>query len=69
MSKKDKKLGSQLYDFSNVIEHKMDKEFSEEFKDLVFKMLSYNMLDRPSIEQIKEHPWLKGPTPTQDQVK
>lgn len=47
----------------------MDKEFSEEFKDLVFKMLSYNMLDRPSLEQIKEHPWLKGPTPTQDQVK
>lgn len=41
---------SQIYDCSNVIEHKYDKEFSEEFRDLVFKMLSYNMLDRPSLE-------------------
>lgn len=40
----------QIYDFTNVIEHKYDKEFSEEFRDLVFKMLSYNMNDRPSLE-------------------
>jgi serine/threonine protein kinase len=47
-----------MYEYSNVIEHKYDKEFSEEFRDLVFKMLAYNMLDRPSLQQIKEHPWL-----------
>ena len=47
---KDDKSSTQIYDCSNVIEHKYDKEFSEEFRDLVFKMLSYNMLDRPSLE-------------------
>ena len=46
-----------------------ENEFSNEFKDMVFKMLAYNMVDRPSINQIKDHPWLQGPTPSQDQVK
>lgn len=36
-------------DYKNVIQHKSE-DFSEEFKDLVFKMLSYNMLERPSLE-------------------
>jgi serine/threonine protein kinase len=45
-------------------QNKNENEFSPEFKDLVFKMLSYNMVDRPSIEQIKDHPWLKGSTPS-----
>ena len=49
-------------DYKSVIQHKSD-DFSEDFKDLVFKMLSYNMLERPSLEQIKEHKWLQGPTP------
>ena len=51
-----------------VIQHQSD-EFSDEFKDLVFRMLSYNFLDRPSLAQIKKHPWLKGPTPSQVEVK
>jgi serine/threonine protein kinase len=51
-----------------VIHHKQD-DFSPEFKDLVLKMIAYNMLDRPSISQIKQHPWLKGPTPSSTQVK
>jgi hypothetical protein len=33
----------------NVIQHKTD-EFSHEFKDLVVKMLSYNFLDRPTLD-------------------
>lgn len=36
-------------DYKSVIQHKSD-DFSEDFKDLVFKMLSYNMLERPSLE-------------------
>jgi serine/threonine protein kinase len=39
-------------------ENSKNNDFSPEFKDLVFKMLAYNGVDRPSIEQIKEHPWL-----------
>jgi serine/threonine protein kinase len=55
------------YDFlKEGHENKHENEFSLEFKDLVFKMLAYNMVDRPSLDQIKDHPWLKGPTPSQD---
>jgi len=48
---------------------KTNDEFSDEFKDLVIKMLSYNFLDRPSLEKIKNHPWMQGPTPSQYEVK
>merc|ERR1719321_1316238 len=32
---------------------------SDDFKDLTMKMLSYNPADRPSIEEIREHPWMR----------
>lgn len=32
---------------------------SWEFKDLMIKMLSPNGSERPSFEQIREHPWMK----------
>jgi serine/threonine protein kinase len=41
-----------------------DRNLSEEFKDLVVKMLSYNFGERPSIEEIKEHPWFKKDLPS-----
>jgi len=31
---------------------KQNDEFSEEFKDLVIRMLAYNYNERPSLEQI-----------------
>lgn len=33
------------------------ENLSEEFKDLVVRMLSFNGKDRPTIEQIEKHPW------------
>ena len=30
---------------------------SEEFKDFIMKMLAYHGKDRPTIEDIKNHPW------------
>ena len=33
--------------------------FSQEFKDLVFDMMAYNHKQRPSLKQIREHPWIK----------
>jgi len=39
------------------------KGYSEEFKDLVFQMMHYHFYDRPSIEMIRKHPWLKGEVP------
>jgi serine/threonine protein kinase len=32
--------------------------YSEEFKDLVFEMMSYNHRQRPTLEQIRAHPWM-----------
>ena len=34
-------------------------ELSEEFKDLYFKMVSFNPKERPTIEEIYNHDWLK----------
>lgn len=34
--------------------------FSEEFKDLVFQMMSYNHQHRPTLEQIRAHPWMQA---------
>lgn len=37
-----------------------DFDISDDFKDLTMKMLSYNPANRPSIEEIKDHPWMKS---------
>merc|ERR1719375_131117 len=34
---------------------------SDEFKDLILKMFSYDGSKRPTIEELKEHPWIKKP--------
>lgn len=31
---------------------------SEDFKDLILKLFSYNGAERPTIEQIRAHPWM-----------
>jgi hypothetical protein len=40
------------------------KGYSKDFKDLVFSMMNYHCYDRPTIEEIRNHPWLKGDVPT-----
>lgn len=52
----------------NVIQNQTDS-FSDEFKDLVIRMISYNYLERPTLEQIEEHPWMQGPVPSKEEVK
>merc|ERR1719329_2133577 len=34
---------------------------SDEFKDLILKMFSYDGNKRPTIAELKEHPWIKKP--------
>merc|ERR1719326_2410624 len=34
---------------------------SEEFKDLILKMFSYDGNKRPTVEELKNHPWIKKP--------
>mmetsp|Transcript_13574 Transcript_13574/g.23098 ORF Transcript_13574/g.23098 Transcript_13574/m.23098 type:complete len:408 (+) Transcript_13574:43-1266(+) len=37
------------------------KELSEDFKDLIIKIFSYDSAKRPTIEEIKSHPWMQKP--------
>ena len=36
-------------------------KLSEEFKDLIIKMFSYDGSQRPTIDQIRAHPWMQVP--------
>ena len=35
---------------------------SEDFKDLILRFFSYNGAERPTIEQVKNHPWMNSST-------
>ena len=41
----------------------------DSFKDLFQRMVAFNPEDRPTLEEIKNHEWMNGPTPTIDQIK
>ena len=36
--------------------------------DLVVSMMSYHFYDRPSIKMIRNHHWLKGEIPSQEEI-
>lgn len=36
------------------------RKFEEEFRDLFESMCAFDARDRPSIEEVKQHPWIKG---------
>jgi len=42
---------------------------SNDFKDMILKLFSYNGKDRYNIEQLKAHPWLNKPGFNKDQVR
>ena len=42
-----------------IIENNCGCELSKDFKDLYFKMVSYNPNTRPDVQNIMEHPWFK----------
>lgn len=44
-------------------------KLSDDFKDLIFKMLSYSYTDRPSIKEIKNHKWFQQRLPSIEHVK
>lgn len=50
---------------SGKLEHYWKKvggqNLSEEFKDLILKIFSYDGKKRPTVEEIKNHPWMKKP--------
>jgi serine/threonine protein kinase len=47
----------------------LKRKFSEEFKDLVNKLLSFKAEERPSINQIRTHNWFNGSEMFYEEVK
>jgi len=55
------------YFYNLIINGKLDqywdkvggKTLSSEFKDLILKMFSYDPSKRPTIEELKSHPWMQ----------
>lgn len=47
--------------FWEAIEESVDKTFNAKFKDLINSMLACDPNERPTLQEIQDHPWLKGP--------
>jgi len=61
-----KEARKEEYFYNLILQGKLDTYFqkvngtglSADFKDLILKFFSYNGAERPTIEQIKAHPWM-----------
>ena len=47
---------------------KVSESFSPEFKDLFIKCVSHDPANRPSISEIRQHPWMQIPHISRDQA-
>lgn len=43
--------------------------FSESFRDLITMMLEFDPTHRPSLAEVKEHPWYTGTVPSYEEIK
>ena len=43
--------------------------YSDEFKDLFEKMMSFDPNLRPDLEEVLSHPWMTGELPTRDEIE
>lgn len=43
--------------------------FSEEFMDLITQLLTFDPVQRPSLAEVKAHPWYTGPVPSYEEIK
>jgi len=56
------------YFYNLIINNKLDtywnkvggNSLSDEFKDLILRMFAYNPSDRPTVDELKNHPWMAG---------
>lgn len=62
------------YFYNLILSGKMDQywakvggqNLSKDFKDLILKMFSYDPSKRPTIEELKKHPWMQKPIDIKD---
>lgn len=63
-------LANKKFDaFWKHLEKLIKKELSNEIKDLLNSMLALNPEERPTIQQIKDHPWYQGPVLGSEDLK
>jgi serine/threonine protein kinase len=43
--------------------------FSEDFKNLITSMLQFDPTHRPSLAEVKSHPWYNGPVATLEDIQ
>lgn len=43
--------------------------FSEDFRNLITAMLQFDPAHRPTMAEVKAHPWLNGPIPTLEEIQ
>lgn len=66
-----KTIAANRYDMFWKIQQKAlgtEAAVSESFKDLINFMLAFDPIERPSLAEIRQHEWMKGPVATKDQV-
>jgi serine/threonine protein kinase len=44
-------------------------KLSDDFKDLILKIFSYDGKKRPTVEEIRQHPWMQKPFSVKDNRK
>lgn len=50
-------------------EHSKGKSYSKDFKSLITSLFAYNPIHRPSISEIREHPWFTKPVPSKEGIR
>ena len=61
-------LINKKYDqYWSIISNQVGK-VSNEFKDLYCRMTNFNPMERPTIDEILNHPWMKGNYPSDDEL-
>ena len=55
-------------DFWTVHQAARSEPYSSEFKDLMNGLLAFDPVQRPSLAEIKNHPWYLGELPTREEI-
>jgi serine/threonine protein kinase len=54
MRKRDRRFWDVHLDYGRV------RRFEMDFRDLIESLCAFDAMDRPSVEEVKQHPWIKG---------
>ena len=55
---------NQFWEVQEQLHENIGVKFSDELKDLINRLLSYEPEERPTLDQIRQHPWMVEGTPS-----